>query len=224
MNYVYILRCRNGSCYTGWTNDLEARYKAHCSGRGAKYTKMHPPVCIAYYETYQNKKDALSREVYIKNLTRKEKEELIEGIKIVNNGHMGDNEIRRNIKMEELKIYYCQHCGNVIVKLHDSKVPVACCSEEMKLLQANTVDASKEKHVPVVTRSEGGRIKVSVGAAAHPMTPEHYIEFIILQTANGYRVANLNPGDKPEVEFYEDEPVVAVYAYCNIHGLWKTEA
>ena len=91
----------------------------------------------------------------------------------------------------------------------------------MKELVPNTTDAAQEKHVPVVTR-ENNRITVTVGSVEHPMTPEHYIEFIVLETANGFRVANLNPGDKPSVDFYEDEPVIAVYEYCNLHGLWKT--
>ena len=91
----------------------------------------------------------------------------------------------------------------------------------MKELVANTVDAAVEKHVPVVTR-ENNILKVSVGSVEHPMIEEHYIEFIVLETASGFRVAYLNPHDKPEVEFYSDEPVIAVYAYCNLHGLWKT--
>lgn len=123
--------------------------------------------------------------------------------------------------MEELKIYRCKKCGNIIIKLHDSTVPVVCCGEEMELLTVNTVDAATEKHVPVVTR-ENNRIRVDVGSVEHPMVAEHWIEFIILQSKKGYRVAFLNPGDKPSVEFYDDEPVVAVYEYCNLHGLWKT--
>jgi superoxide reductase len=123
--------------------------------------------------------------------------------------------------MEELKIYRCKHCGNIAIKLHDAKVPLVCCGEKMSLLEANTEDAAGEKHVPVVTR-ENNRIKVNVGSVDHPMVPEHWIQFIILQTEKGYRVAFLNPGEHPSVDFYDDEPVVAVYEYCNLHGLWKT--
>ena len=122
---------------------------------------------------------------------------------------------------KELKFYICEHCKNVIIKVSDSKVPVMCCGQLMKELVANTVDAAVEKHVPVVTR-ENIILKVSVGSVEHPMIEEHYIEFIVLETASGFRVAYLNPHDKPEVEFYSDEPVIAVYAYCNLHGLWKT--
>ncbi|MCI5773133.1 MAG: desulfoferrodoxin Dfx [Erysipelotrichaceae bacterium] len=122
---------------------------------------------------------------------------------------------------KELKFYICEHCKNVIVKVSDSQVPVVCCGSPMKELVANTTDASQEKHVPVVTR-ENNIIKVSVGSEIHPMTEAHYIEFIVLETASGFRVAYLKPTDEPTVEFYSDEPVIAVYAYCNLHGLWKT--
>lgn len=125
--------------------------------------------------------------------------------------------------MEDLKIYRCRHCGNIAVKLHDAGVSLVCCGEEMELLKPNTTDAALEKHVPVVTR-EDGKITVTVGSVEHPMAEDHYIEFIILQTAKGYRVAFLKPGDRPSADFYEDEPVIAVYEYCNKHGLWKTEA
>ncbi|MCH4208430.1 MAG: desulfoferrodoxin Dfx [Solobacterium sp.] len=125
--------------------------------------------------------------------------------------------------MEELAFYRCKHCGNIIIKLHDSNVPVVCCGEPMQLLKANSTDAATEKHVPVVVR-ENNKITVTVGSVEHPMTAEHYIEFIVLQTAKGFRVAHLQPGDKPSVDFYEDEPVIAVYEYCNLHGLWMAKA
>lgn len=78
MNYTYILECEDGSYYTGWTNDLQKRYEAHCNGTGAKYTKSHRPIRIAYYEEYEDKIDAMKREYEIKHLTRKQKEELIQ--------------------------------------------------------------------------------------------------------------------------------------------------
>ena len=120
------------------------------------------------------------------------------------------------------KFYKCNHCGNVIEKVVDSKVPVVCCGEKMQELIPNTVDASGEKHVPVVTRLDDCRIKVEVGRVAHPMTPEHHISFIYVETENGGIRVNLK--DKPEAVICvcHDKPV-AVYEYCNLHGLWKTE-
>jgi superoxide reductase len=120
------------------------------------------------------------------------------------------------------KFYKCNHCGNVIEKVVDSKVPVVCCGEKMEELIPNTVDASNEKHVPVVTRLDDSRIKVEVGSVAHPMTPEHHISFIYVETENGGIRVNLK--DKPEavVCVCTDKPI-AVYEYCNLHGLWKTE-
>ena len=125
--------------------------------------------------------------------------------------------------MENLKIVKCRECGKIAVILKDSACPTKCCGEAMEVLEANTTDAAQEKHVPVVTR-EGNRITVSVGSVDHPMIDAHYIEFIALETKTGFRIAYLNPGDKPCADFYAEEPVTAVYAYCNLHGLWKTEA
>ena len=120
------------------------------------------------------------------------------------------------------KFYKCEHCGNVVIKVVDSSVPLICCGEKMKELVPNTVDASQEKHVPVVTRLDDCRIKVEVGSMAHPMTPEHHIAFIYVETENGGIRVNLK--DKPEavVCVCSDKPI-AVYEYCNLHGLWKTE-
>jgi superoxide reductase len=120
------------------------------------------------------------------------------------------------------KFYKCNHCGNVIIKTVDSGVPVVCCGEKMVELVPNTVDASQEKHVPVVTRVDDCRIKVEVGSVPHPMTEEHYIAFIYVETENGGVQISLK--DKPEAVFCtcNDKPV-AVYEYCNLHGLWKTE-
>ena len=120
------------------------------------------------------------------------------------------------------KFYKCRHCGNVIHKVVDSKVPVVCCGEKMEELIPNTVDASNEKHVPVVTRLDDCRIKVEVGSVAHPMTPEHHISFIYVETENGGIRVDLK--DEPVAEVYvgSSKPV-AVYEYCNLHGLWKVE-
>ena len=121
------------------------------------------------------------------------------------------------------KFYICRHCGNLIVKIHDAGVPVSCCGEKMEELIPNTVEASGEKHKPVVS-VENGIVRVSVGSVAHPMVPEHSIEWVFVETENGGQLKRLNPGSEPEVKFLLDgEKAVAVYAYCNLHGLWMTE-
>ena len=120
------------------------------------------------------------------------------------------------------KFYKCETCGNVIVKLVDSKVPVMCCGKKMEELVPNTVDASGEKHLPVVTMLDEKRMKVEVGSVAHPMETEHHIAFIYVELENGGIKVDLK--DKPETIVYlGDEKPLAVYEYCNLHGLWKTE-
>lgn len=122
-----------------------------------------------------------------------------------------------------MNFYICKHCGNIIVKLHDAGVPVMCCGEKMQLLEAGAVDAAQEKHVPAVSR-EGTRIEVKVGSVEHPMLDAHYIEFIAVETDNGYSMQYLRPGDAPAADFTlsDGDDLKAVYAYCNLHGLWKT--
>ena len=121
-----------------------------------------------------------------------------------------------------VKFYKCRHCGNVVEKVVDSRVPVVCCGEKMEELIPNTVDASNEKHVPVVTRLDDDTIKVEVGSVPHPMLPEHHISFIYVETENGGIKVNLK--DKPEAVICTCTVTpVAVYEYCNLHGLWKTE-
>lgn len=123
----------------------------------------------------------------------------------------------------EKKFYICKKCQKIIGVLQDSPVPTVCCGENMQLLEANTVDASNEKHVPVVA-VEGNLVKVSVGSAEHPMLPEHFIQWIYLETEKGGQRKALKPGEKPQAVFaLEDDKAVAVYEYCNLHGLWKTE-
>jgi len=123
----------------------------------------------------------------------------------------------------KVKFYICRHCGNLIVKLHDAGVPVMCCGQKMEELVPNTVEASGEKHLPVAS-VENGVVSVAVGAVAHPMIPEHSIEWVYVLTENGGQLKKLNPGSEPEVKFLVgDEKPVAVYAYCNLHGLWMTE-
>lgn len=121
-----------------------------------------------------------------------------------------------------VKFYKCRHCGNVIEKLVDSKVKVVCCGEEMEELVPNTVDASGEKHVPVVSCLEECKMKVTVGSVPHPMEDAHHIAFIYVATENGGMRVNLK--DKPEALFcVKNGKPVAVYEYCNLHGLWKTD-
>ena len=122
----------------------------------------------------------------------------------------------------ELKFLKCEHCGNIVEMIEDKGVPVVCCGQRMTELVAGTSDGAREKHVPVY-EVNGSTVLVKVGEVAHPMIPEHYIEWIVLQTKNGVQSRELKPGEKPEAIFAlcEGDEVVAVYAYCNLHGLWK---
>lgn len=122
----------------------------------------------------------------------------------------------------KLKFYRCEHCGNIIVKVQDKGVPVMCCGQKMTELIPGTTDAAAEKHVPDY-KVEGTLVKVNVGSTDHPMLPEHYIEWIALQTRQGVQLKYLSPGEKPAAVFAlsEGDAVEAVYAYCNLHSLWK---
>lgn len=121
-----------------------------------------------------------------------------------------------------MKFYQCKHCGNVVMKLTDSGVPVVCCGEPMELLEPGVVDAAVEKHVPVVT-AENHLVTVKVGEVTHPMLEAHFIMWIALETEGGVQIHHLKPGDAPEAKFAlaEGQKAVAAYAYCNLHGLWK---
>ena len=120
-----------------------------------------------------------------------------------------------------LKFYKCEHCGNVAVKVYDKKVPLMCCGEKMVELVANTTDAATEKHVPVASVA-GNTVDVVVGEVEHPMTEEHLITMIVLETKNGFQIAQLSADDAPKAHFAlaEGDEAVAVYEYCNLHGLW----
>lgn len=121
------------------------------------------------------------------------------------------------------QFYICRHCGNLIGMIKDAGVNVVCCGEKMEPLVPNTVDASGEKHLPVVTAGDGF-IEVNVGSVDHPMLPEHFIEWVYVKTENGGQRKALKPGDAPKVKFLlGEDKAVAVYAYCNLHGLWMTE-
>lgn len=120
------------------------------------------------------------------------------------------------------KFFKCRHCGNVVEKVVDSGVPVVCCGKNMEELIPNTVEASGEKHIPVVTRVDDCSIKVEVGSVPHPMLPEHHIAFIYVETEDGGGI-RINLKDKPEAVICTcTSKPVAVYEYCNLHGLWKT--
>ena len=119
------------------------------------------------------------------------------------------------------KFFVCKHCGNMIGLLHDAGIPMMCCGEKMVELVPNTTDAAQEKHVPVAT-VEGNKVVVNVGSVDHPMLDEHWIQWVYLETDKGGHRKVLNPGEKPNVVFAltEDEKPLAVYEYCNLHGLW----
>ncbi len=120
-------------------------------------------------------------------------------------------------KIMESKFYICEHCGNIIEMVKNVGVPVMCCGQKMKELVPGTTDAAFEKQV------EGNRVTVNVGSVEHPMMPEHYIEWVALQTKQGVQRKILRPEDKPSVCFAicDGDEVEAVYAYCNLHSLWK---
>ena len=122
----------------------------------------------------------------------------------------------------EMKFYRCAHCGQIIAIVKGTGVPVFCCGESMQELIPGTSDGAAEKHVPVWEVS-GNNVIVSVGSAAHPMQDAHYIEWVSLQTKFGNQRKALKPGDEPKVCFSlcEGDEIEAVYAYCNLHSLWK---
>lgn len=125
--------------------------------------------------------------------------------------------------MNENRFYICKHCGNIVGMIHDAGVPMMCCGQKMTTLEPGMVEASAEKHIPVVT-AEGNTVKVVVGSVAHPMTEDHSITWVYLQTDRGGQRKCLIPGSDPVVTFaLADEKPVAVYAYCNLHGLWKAD-
>ena len=121
----------------------------------------------------------------------------------------------------EVKFYRCKVCGKIIAMVNETPVNTICCGEAMTLLKAGEVDAAVEKHVPVY-ETIGNRVKVTVGSVTHPMTEEHYIQWICLKTKEGIQFKELSPSSNPEAEFYisENDTVEEVYEYCNLHGLW----
>ena len=125
--------------------------------------------------------------------------------------------------MKNTKFYVCPHCGNIVEMVKDVGVKPFCCGQKMDLLEPNTVEASGEKHIPEV-KVDGNVVEVNVGSVDHPMVDVHWIEWVQLVTDQGSSRKWLNPGQAPHVKFLLDgEKPLAVYAYCNLHGLWKTE-
>ena len=122
---------------------------------------------------------------------------------------------------KNLQIYKCEPCGNIVEMLHGGDGDLVCCAQPMKHFVENTVDAAKEKHIPVIEKIEGG-FKVKVGSVAHPMEEKHYIEWIQVIADDGrvYR-RFLKPGQAPEAVFMIDAKTITAREYCNLHGLWK---
>ena len=122
-----------------------------------------------------------------------------------------------------LQFYICEHCGNLVEVIHDGGAPMICCGQKLTKLEPGTVEASHEKHIPVAS-IEGNTVHVAVGSVEHPMAEEHSILWVYLQTDKGGYRKHLEVGKAPAVTFaLSDEKPIAVYAYCNLHGLWKTE-
>lgn len=126
--------------------------------------------------------------------------------------------------MREIQFFRCEICGNMVALIKSGGGTLVCCGQEMTLLEANTVDASAEKHVPVIEKSDG-KIKVTVGSTIHPMAEAHYIEWIALVTGDKITLVYLKPGMEPKAEFAcnseGDLQDFEVYEYCNLHRLWK---
>ena len=123
---------------------------------------------------------------------------------------------------KEPKFYICKHCGNVVTFIKESGAPLTCCGDLMSEIIPNSVEASTEKHLPVVTL-DGNKVSVVIGSVEHPMLPEHFIQWIYLETEKGFQMKYLTPGEKPEAVFeLNGDKAIAAYEYCNLHGLWKT--
>lgn len=122
---------------------------------------------------------------------------------------------------KQLEVYKCELCGNIVEVLHTGAGELVCCGQPMKLFVENTVDAAKEKHVPVIEKIDGG-YKVKLGSVPHPMEEKHYIEWIELVAGSKVQRQFLKPGDAPEAAFQTTAIDVSARAYCNLHGLWRS--
>ena len=122
------------------------------------------------------------------------------------------------------KFYICEKCGNLVGMINESGVPMMCCGQKMTKIEAGVVEASREKHIPVVA-VEGNIVTVTIGSIEHPMVEEHSILWVYLETDKGGQRKCLEVGKAPVVSFAltDDEKAIAAYAYCNLHGLWKAE-
>lgn len=122
---------------------------------------------------------------------------------------------------ERLEVYRCKVCGHIVLVLNAGRGELACCGQPMEFLREGSVDASQEKHVPVIEKVEGG-YKVKVGSTPHAMEEKHYIQWIELQSDNKCCIQFLKPGEAPEAFFRVEAEKVAAREYCNLHGLWKS--
>lgn len=122
---------------------------------------------------------------------------------------------------KEINFYRCKHCGNIITFLNESGAPISCCGEPMTKLVANSTDAATEKHVPEI-KKVNGNVQVTIGSVLHPMQTEHYIEWIACVSDGKVEFRYLEPGAEPIAEFYHVNAGM-IFAYCNLHGLWKAE-
>lgn len=121
---------------------------------------------------------------------------------------------------DQLEVYKCDLCGNIVEVLHGGAGELVCCGQPMKLFVENTVDAAREKHVPVIEKTADG-FRVTVGSVAHPMEEKHYIEWIeVIVGGKSYRQF-LKPGETPEATFCVEADQITAREYCNLHGLWK---
>lgn len=123
---------------------------------------------------------------------------------------------------KRLEVYKCEQCGNIIETMWGGEGELVCCGQPMKLMVEGTTDAAKEKHVPVIEKTDKG-FKVKVGAVAHPMEEKHWIQWIELVADGVSYTRFLNPGDAPEAEFCISASKVTAREYCNLHGHWKAE-
>ena len=122
---------------------------------------------------------------------------------------------------KRLEVYKCEVCGNITMVMHAGKGELVCCEQPMKLMAENTVDAAKEKHVPVIEKTDAG-YTVKVGSVPHPMEEKHLIEWIELQAGDDVHLAFLEPGAAPQASFAVQADQVSAREFCNLHGLWKT--
>lgn len=130
--------------------------------------------------------------------------------------------------VKQTVFYFCPHCGNMVGMINDGGVVPHCCGEKMTKLEANTKDGAKEKHIPVYTAKpeceNAVAIHVTVGSTEHPMTEEHYVQWIYVQSEHGGQRKSLNPGDKPEAVFvFKNDKPIKIFEYCNLHGLYSCD-